>query len=314
MSRFVHLRAHSAYSLLEGAVKLDRLVELAASAGMPALGLCDRGNLFGALEFAEKAVAKGIQPIIGLTLPVLLDDDDASTRGMGRKEAIGQIALIAATEIGYRNLMLLSSTLFDRSDDSAERALPLPILTDHREGLIALTGGSEGPVNIACVSGHPDRAATRLSVLQEVYGDRLFIELQRHGRSDENIAEPVLLDLAYDRSLPIVATNQVFFEADTAFEAHDALRCIAMGRAVSDPERPQLTPEYGFKSPSDMAALFHDLPEAVAASIDISRSCLFRPVTRAPSGSRRPPRSRRERRSRWCSRSSTCRTRSSTPT
>ncbi len=281
MARFVHLRAHSAYSLLEGAIKIDRLIGLAKANGMPALGLCDRGNLFGALEFSEKAAGAGLQPIVGMTLPVVMDTGhERGLRGTDRR-AVPQIALLASTEAGYLNLMRLTSELFEATD-VAMHAVSDRLLADHAEGLIALTGGSEGPINLALCDGHGEQAEARLDRLAEMFGDRLYVELQRHGQSDENAAEAALLDLAYAKSLPIVATNQVFFAEASDFEAHDALRCIALGRAVSDPERPQLSSEYAFKSAEDMAKAFADLPEAIAMTVEIAQRCCYRPTTCAP--------------------------------
>ncbi len=125
-------------------------------------------------------------------------------------------------------------------------------------------------------------ALARCEDLQRLFGDRLYIELQRHGMPAERTAEPGLIDLAYARGIPLVATNEPFFATREDYEAHDALLCIAEGKLIADAERRQLTPEHRFKSRAEMAALFADLPEALAATVEIAERCAFRPRTLAP--------------------------------
>ncbi len=280
MPGFIHLRAHSAYSLLEGAIPVAKLVELAAKDAQPALGLVDR-NLFGALEFSEKAAEKGIQPIVGTSLAVDLDEPDGGLRAT-RKERRPSIVLIARDEAGYRNLMRLSSRAFLAADGAGEPCVTLDLVQDHAEGLIGLTGGSEGPVDRLLLGRSAEAARSLLERLARMFGDRLYVELQRHGVEAERIVEPQLVELAYDLGLPLVASNQPFFAIREDYEAHDALICIAEGRAVADPERRQLTPEHYFKSRNEMVAQFKDLPEATANTVEIARRCHYRPTTRNP--------------------------------
>ena len=281
MSRFVHIRTHSAYSLLEGAIPIPSLVERAVAAGMPALGLTDRNNMFGALEFSEKAANAGLQPLIGVTLSIAMEEE-APGRTPPLRKALPSIVLLARDETGYGNLLSLTSSAYLDRDDSADPFIPLPLLADQAEGLIVLTGGPEGPVDVAVGEGNEALARARLDALREIAGDALYVEVQRHLVDAERRVEPDLLELAYEASLPIVATNQVYFREREDFEAHDALRCIAQGRAVADPDRQQLTPEHFFKSSGDMAAAFADLPEALDATIEIARRCAIRPTTCAP--------------------------------
>ncbi|MCG8561951.1 MAG: DNA polymerase III subunit alpha [Hyphomicrobiales bacterium] len=282
---FIHLRVHSAYSLLEGALPIKTLVKLAKGQAMPALALTDSNNLFGALEFSETLAEAGIQPIVGCTLTLGRDEETGGSgngRPPGETVALGNIALLAKSAEGYANLMELSSQAFLEHMDAAVPHVTLADIAAHNEGLIALTGGSDGPVDRALAGGDAEVAASLLGTLKETFADRLYVELQRHGQADERRVEPKLVDLAYDLELPLVATNQAFFASRDDFEAHDALICIAEGSYLAVDDRRQLSPEHYFKSPSEMAETFSDLPEAIENTVEIARRCAFRPETRAP--------------------------------
>jgi DNA polymerase III subunit alpha len=284
---YVHLKVHSAYSLLEGAITVPKLAKLAVAQGFPAVGLTDTGNLFGALEFSDKLAAAGVQPIVGCTLQLdFADGDGAASRssiGHPRARSCGAIALIACNERGYQNLMQLSSRAFLDPADNEPPHVGLGQLKGARaEGLIALTGGPDGPINKALVEDQQELAWQRLRALSEIFGDRLYVELQRHGLPHEIKAEAGLLELAYTCGLPIVASNEVYFASPDDHEAHDALLCIAEGSYVTEDNRRRLSPEHFFKSASEMGKLFADLPEALANSIEIAKRCAFRPLGRKP--------------------------------
>ena len=279
---FVHLHVHSSYSLLEGALTIGKLAELAKADRQPALALTDTDNMFGALEFSDKLAGSGVQPIIGIALSVDFADQDTGPRGPGHTVKVPRLVLLAASEPGYRNLMRLSSRAFlDTPADQAPH-VKLGLIETHSEGLIALTGGPGGALDLAIAAGQSELAAARCARLHDLFGDRLYVELQRHGRSEEKLIEPALVDLAYARGLPLVACNEPFFARREDYEAHDALICIAEGRLLAEGERRQLSPEHSFKSRADMAALFADLPEAIAATVEIAQRCAFRPKTRKP--------------------------------
>jgi len=271
---------HGLARLLEGALQLPRLVELAAADDMPALGIADRNNLFGALEFSEKAVAAGIQPIIGATMSVDLGIEE-QTRGT-RKTTLPSLVLIAADEVGYGNLMYLVSRAWLNGDGPGDVHIAEALFEGRTDGLIALTGGPEGPVDRQLALRNGEAARDVLQRLAKLFPGNLYVELQRHGTDSERAVEPALVELAYDLRLPLVATNQPFFAARDDFEAHDALICIAEGRMVADPDRRQLTPEHYMKSRAEMTALFSDLPEALASTIEIAERCHYRPTTRDP--------------------------------
>ncbi|WP_436641795.1 DNA polymerase III subunit alpha [Microbaculum sp. FT89] len=281
MPGFVHLRSHSAFSLLEGALPIARLIDLAGKDAMPALGIADRNSLFGALEFSEKAAGAGIQPIIGVTLAVDFGLEEKGNRGV-RKAPLPSLVLIARDETGYGNLMHLVSRAWIDGDGPGDVSIPEALLSGRTDGLIALTGGPEGPIDRQIAQRNGDVAREVLQRLAALFPNSIYVELQRHGIDAERAVEPTLVDLAYDLDLPLVATNQTFFAAREDFEAHDALICIAEGRMVADPDRRQLTPEHYMKSRAEMAALFADLPEALRSSVEIAERCSFRPMTRNP--------------------------------
>lgn len=287
---FVHLRVHSAYSLLEGALTIPRLAALAGEQLMPALALTDSNNLFGALEFSETLAKAAIQPIVGCTLSLSFTADAAANpdgsealRGEPLRHVNhGRIALLAKDAEGYANLIKLSTEAYRYGADHGEALITVSHLALYQEGLLALTGGPEGVIDRALAANDFRFAEAALNALKSIFGDRLYVELQRHGLQQERVVEPLLLDLAYDARLPIVATNEAYFESPDDFEAHDALICIAQGSYVTVDQRRRLSPEHYFKSASAMIELFADLPEAIENTIEIAQRCAFRPKEHAP--------------------------------
>jgi DNA polymerase-3 subunit alpha len=278
---FVHLHVHSSFSLLEGAIPIARLADLAKADKQPALALTDTDNMFGALEFSEKLAGSGIQPIIGCALALDFADTDRSLRN-GTPAAHPRIVLLAAREEGYRLLMRLNSRAFLDTPPNETPHLKLDWLADETAGIIALTGGPSGPLDAAIAGGQSHLAESRMATLRGLFGDRLYVEIQRHGTESERAVEPALLDFAYKAGVPLVATNEPFFATAQDFEAHDALICIAEGRLIAETGRRQLTAEHRFKTRAEMVALFADLPEAVASTVEIAQRCAFRPKTHQP--------------------------------
>ncbi len=279
---FVHLHVHSNYSLLEGALTIARLSELAKADHQPALALTDTDNMFGALEFSEKLAGSGIQPIVGCALAIDFGDTDHGQRNANAVPERARIVLLAAREAGYRSLMRLSSRAFLDSPAHEPPRLKLAWLEGETDGIICLTGGPGGPLDTAIAAGQSHLAATRLDALHGLFGDRLYVELQRHGAAAEKRSEPLLIDLAYGKNIPLVATNEPYFATAADHEAHDALICIAEGRLIAEGDRRQLNAEHRFKSRREMAELFADLPEALASTVEIAERCSFRPHTHAP--------------------------------
>ena len=284
LPRFIHLRVHTEYSLLEGAVPVRKLPGLCADLDMPAVAVTDTDNMFCALEFSEGAVAAGVQPIIGCQVSVAFEP--AAPGEAAHPPA--PVVLLAQNEAGYLNLLKLNSCLYlDKGGELAQ--VTINELAAHSQGLICLTGGSDGPVGRLIRAGQTPRAEALMKRFAEVFPGRCYVELQRHPGEGgalpeaEALTERPFLEMAYAMDLPIVATNDVYFPKSKLFEAHDALICIAEGAYVdqSGPRR-RLTPQHYFKSPQEMAALFADLPEALEMTVEIARRCAFKAEKRAP--------------------------------
>ncbi|HEY4943930.1 MAG TPA: DNA polymerase III subunit alpha [Rhizomicrobium sp.] len=278
---FVHLRVKSAYSLLEGALRPDELAGLARQNEMPAVAVTDVNNLFGTYELSDTLAKAGVQPIVGCLLSVELDAAaPAATQGSRRKPP--HLALLVQNAAGYRNLSKLLSAAYLGAEPGDWPHVKADLLAGHAQGLIALTGGPGGAVNRLIVEGQIAAADALVEKLGRIFGNRLYIELQRHGLAEERAAEDALIDIAYARKLPLVATNDVHFGKADMYEAHDALLCIADGAFVSQEDRRRVTREHRFKSAAEMAAQFADLPEALENTIEIARRCAFRPKKRDP--------------------------------
>ena len=274
--RFIHLRVHSEYSLLEGAVRLKSLPELCAKNDMPAVALTDTNNMFAALEFSVTALEAGVQPIVGCQIDLAFDP---APRGANPNPP-APVVLLAQNRTGYENLMALNSALY-LDAGGARPEVTFDELKAHSEGLICLTGGAGGPLGRLLVSGRQPLAETLTDQLAAAFPTRLYIELQRHPTDGtapeaERATEAAMINLAYDRALPLVATNDVYFPKPEMYEAHDALICIAEGSYVDQQApRRRLTPQHYFKTQSEMAALFADLPEALENTVEIARRCAF---------------------------------------
>ncbi|MDH5723324.1 MAG: DNA polymerase III subunit alpha [Alphaproteobacteria bacterium] len=263
---FVHLHLHSAYSLAEGAIKVKDLVKMACAHQMPAVAITDTNNLFGAMEFALEASRAGLQPILGCQISV---DSEGH-----------QIVLLVQNDAGYRNLCRIISEAYTGEDGSAAIHAKVETLAQHSEGLIALSGGIKGTIAQSLLHGQPDKAKEQIEKLKTIYGDRFYIELQRHNLPEEDKIEDDLIDLAYEFDIPLVATNDCYFPDSKAHEAHDALLCISEGRYVMEEDRRKVTPEHYFKSPDEMIKLFEDLPEAIENTLVIAQRCsyLLKPI------------------------------------
>ena len=255
---YIPLRTTSQYSLLEGAMQIESIVNKAINHKIPAIGLTDRNNLFGALEFSEKLIEKGIQPIIGCNLSFYNQKMD------------GSIVCLAKNEEGYKNLIRLSSELFLSNDDEK---LKLSKLSDFNEGLILLSGGYGGLINNYLKFGLKKDALELTHKLKKIFQDRFYIEIQRMGKDDFEID---LLDISNDLNLPIVASNTIFFESKDRFTSHDALIAIKESTTVNNSNRETLTNEFYFKSPEEMINLFEDMPDAINNSLEIAHRTAFK--------------------------------------
>ena len=278
---FVHLHLHTAFSLREGALTLTKLIDLAVHDQQPALAITDTNNLFAALEFAEKAAKYGVQPITGIQLSVDFADGDTSSAIM-RERSFGNVVLLAQTQAGYKNLMRVASRAYLEPEQGDLPHVSLSSLKEDAEDLIALSGGPAGGIDRAFATGNAELALRRAKILETIFADKFYIELQRHNLQQERDIEPLLLDLAYRRGLPIIAANETYFASMSDFEAHDALLCIADGTVTGVSDRRRVSQEHRFKTQAEMLQIFADLPEATANTIEIARRVSFRPQTRKP--------------------------------
>ena len=276
---FVHLRVHSAFSLSEGALTTKDIVNLCTVNKMAAVAVTDTNNMFGALEHSTTFADAGIQPIVGCTLNIRTVDDK-TLQGMSRtqQEAAehAQMVFLVQNETGYANLIRLVSKAYMASDGVSDPHIELADLAADNDGLIALSGGPDGPIGQQLQQDHLKDAKVLTETLSGYFPGRFYIEIMRHGLPEEQHTEPDFLTLAYDLDLPLVATNDAYFSGQNMFEAHDALLCIAQGSYVGQTDRRHVTSEHYFKSGADMVALFEDLPEAIANTKVIAQRCGFK--------------------------------------
>ncbi|KJV69591.1 DNA polymerase III subunit alpha [Candidatus Neoehrlichia procyonis] len=266
---FIHLRVHSDYSLLQGMIKVDALVDLCVQHNMPAVALTDSGNLFGSLEFSDYAIKAGVQPIIGCN--VMVEDSGKN---------IGNILLLAKNSEGYSNLVSLISNSFKDNQCSKINRVNVKQLLHLYKGLIVLTGGYDDFLSQLLLERNGNFSI--LNDIISVFNDNIYIELQRHNLKSQKKLEKFFIDFAYKNNIPLVATNNVFFANKEDFQAHDVLSCIADGTYIVQEDRKKLTPDYYFKSSKEMCELFSDIPEAVHNTIMIAKRCSFVLEVRKP--------------------------------
>ncbi|WP_137703036.1 DNA polymerase III subunit alpha [Marimonas lutisalis] len=281
--RFIHLRVHTEYSLLEGAVRLKKLPGLCEKMDMPAVAVTDSNNMFAALEASVTLSGAGVQPIIGCQVDLAY----VETAPGEKPKLPAPLVLLAQSEAGYENLMKLNSCLYLRGDGQLPH-VTLDELERHAGGVICLSGGPDGPVGRLLRAGQRPAAEALMARLHAIFGDRLYVELQRHPGEDglpeaERLTERGFVEMAYEMGLPLVATNDVYFPEAGMYEAHDALICIAEGAYVDQQEpRRRLTAQHYFKSAQEMVTLFADLPEAVENTVEIAKRCAFMALRRDP--------------------------------
>ncbi|MEM7768520.1 MAG: DNA polymerase III subunit alpha, partial [Pseudomonadota bacterium] len=269
---FIHLGVKSSYSLLQSMVTPKGLVSWLTEQAMPAVSVADQNCLFGALEFSELLSGNGIQPIMGCTFDVT----DGAPRSVPT-----QVRLYAQNDVGYRRLMALSSLAYLEADDGVPK-LHQTHLMDATDGLIVLTGGAAGAVGQLAAKGKREDAGAALDQLAQAYPGRCYVELTRHGTEAERLSEPVLIDLAYEAGLPLVATHDVRFVKPEDAEANDAMICIANGRYLGEEDRPRVEASQYLKTAEEMAVLFADLPEALASTVEIAQRCAVKAELHKP--------------------------------
>jgi DNA polymerase-3 subunit alpha len=256
-SGFVPLRVFSSFTLLEGAIEPKAIAKRAKELGFPAVALADRNGLYAAMSFGDACIKAGIQPIIGTLLAVKRPDMPD-----GVTAPIDWLALYAQDEAGYLNLCdLVSMAHLDRPIEE-DAHVPFEALEGRTDGLLCLTAGREGALARLYAEQQDSAADSYARRLESLFPERLYIEIVRRLDETEGKAEPRLLDLAYDRGLPLVATNPSSFAEPTFHEAHDAMLCIANSTYIASDDRPRSSPDAWMKPANEMKSLFADLPEA----------------------------------------------------
>jgi len=287
---FCHLHVHTYYSLLDGATRIDDVVQRAKQMDMPAVAITDHGNLFGVIEFYEAACKAGVQPIIGCET-YMAPGDRRSREARGLKEASRHLLLLAANNVGYRNLVKLASLAYCEGFYYRPR-IDMEILREFSDGLLCTSACLSGEIPRALMQENRGRAEEIAKAYLSIFGpDRFFIELQNHDIEAQKFVTPALADLADRLGVATIATNDVHYLDRSDAEAHDVLCCIGTGKLLSDEDRFRFAnDQFYFKSPAEMSELFTDYPDAIANTVRVAQMCdvafdfskRFAPVYRPP--------------------------------
>ena len=266
MKPFVHLRLHTEYSLLDGIVRVPELMVAVSEAGMPAVALTDQSNLFAMVKFYKEALDTGVKPLIGV---------DAWIRESGERAPPSRAVFLCQNLAGYRHLtQLVTRSYLEGQQRGAPMLERTWLQSDRLEGLIVLSGGAEGDIGRAFARGRDDEALRCLNRWQELCGDRFYLEVQRTGRAGEEAHADAVMELAQERGVAAVATNDVRFLKRAEFEAHEARVCIHDGALLADPSRARrYSEEQYLKSPAEMAVLFQDAPELLDNTVEVAKRC-----------------------------------------
>ncbi len=266
MSRFVHLRLHTEYSLLDGIVRVPELMSAVAAAGMPAVALTDQSNLFAMVKFYKEALGAGVKPLIGV---------DAYIREPGERAPPSRIVFLCQNLTGYRHLTQLVTRSFLEGQQRGAPMLDRSWLgPDVLTGLIVLSGGQDGDIGQAFARGRDEEALRCLTRWQSLCGDRFYLEVQRTGRAGEQVVTEAVLEMAGERGVAAVATNDVRFLTRAEFDAHEARVCIHDGALLADTNRPRrYSEEQYLKTPAEMAELFADAPALLENTVEVAKRC-----------------------------------------
>ena len=265
---FVHLHVHSEYSLVDGIIRINELVDHTVELGYNSVALTDLTNLFGLIEFYRSARKKGVKPIVGSEIKIAKDLDSISA----------PLVLLAMNKEGYINLTKLVSKAYVEGQAKGEPIVLFSWLEQFSDGIIALSGGMDGHIGNSVLAGNEQLSESRIDFFKKIFGDNFFIEIQRTGKPNEHEYNSSVLKLASKKEIPVVATNNVRFlnsvDPDISpsdFEAHEARVCIQSGDILDDPRRPKnYTEEQFFRSKDEMKELFSDIPEALINTVKIA--------------------------------------------
>ena len=274
---FVPLRIFSSFTMLEGAIDPKKIAKQARALGFPAAAITDRNGLYGSMAFSDACKGEGVQPIIGAMLGVLRPGRPANAA-----QVHDWITLYAQDARGYDNICaLVSMAHLDRPVEEVPH-VTLDALEGRTDGVIALTAGGEGALARLFAEDQPDAALAYAERLEALFPDRLYVEICRRLDPVEGKAEAALLDLAYDRGLPLVATNPTCFTEPHFHEAHDVMLCIADSAYVDTADRRKSSPDAWMKPAAEMKRLFEDLPEALANTLVVAQRCAVAAPKRKP--------------------------------
>ncbi|WPC74763.1 DNA polymerase III subunit alpha [Vibrio porteresiae] len=263
--RFIHLRIHSDYSMVDGLGKVPPLVKKVAEMGMPAMALTDFTNLCGLVKFYGNANSNGVKAIVGA---------DFSMRSDEFGEELTKLTILAKDNVGYKNLTLLISKAYLRGHIQHQPVIDKEWLIEYAPGLIVLSGGKWGEVGRALLKGNNALAQQCVQFYQTHFKDNFYLELTRTGRADEEAYLHFALQVAQQNDLPVVATNDVVFLTEDLFEAHEIRVAIHDGYTLDDPRRPKnYSPQQYLRSEEEMCELFADIPEALQNSVEIAKRC-----------------------------------------
>lgn len=263
--RFVHLRVHTEFSLVDGLVRVKPLMKVLPSRGMSAVALTDHCNLFAAVKLYKSAIEAGIKPIIG---------SDLSCHNSEQPERFFSLVLLCLNSEGYKNLTCLISKAYQEGQYLGQPKIQQQWIAEYSAGLIALSGGRFGDIGQALLANDDELAKSRAFHWHKLFPNRFYLEIQRTGRLDEALYNEKLIALANELKLPLVATNDVRFIDQEDFDAHEARVCIHEGYTLADPRREQkYSAQQYLRSADEMVALFSDLPSALANTVEISKRC-----------------------------------------
>lgn len=272
MAEFVHLHLHTEYSLLDGACKVDDLVEHCVKNNVKALAITDHGNMYATLYFAELCKKNNIQAIIGCEMYM--------TQDLAVKDSSGDfehLILLAKNKKGYKNLVKLDSIAYVDGFYYKPR-IDYKTLREHSEGLVCLSACLAGRIPKLLLKGDYEGAKKTALELKEIFGDDFYIEIQDHGLEEQRRVLPLLLQLAKELDIQPVATNDVHYIRKEDWEMQDVLMCIQMKRTIDDPKRMKFgSQEFYFKTPEEMEALFSYVPEAISNTVVIANKCAEEP-------------------------------------
>ncbi|MDW2062455.1 DNA polymerase III subunit alpha, partial [Vibrio sp. Vb1076] len=263
--KFVHLRIHSDFSMVDGINKVPPIVKKVAELGMPAMALTDFTNLCGLVKFYGTAHGSGVKPIIGADFKMQSDEFG---------EELTQLTVLAADNAGYKNLTLLISKAYLRGHVQHQPVIDRAWLAEMSEGLIVLSGAKNGDIGKALLKGNRKLVESCVEFYKQHFPDRFYLELIRTGRPDEETYLHFAIDLAEQHDLPVVATNEVVFLSADLFDAHEIRVAIHDGYTLEDPRRPKnYSPQQYLRTEEEMCELFADIPEALENSVEIAKRC-----------------------------------------